>query len=79
MRRSECLEGNRAQTEGMERPCQVPVGHESLKADQMPRFLMTLQRVAGHKVKKLGEDERRQNVMLLFGWQRKSGEPWGLI
>lgn len=56
MRRSECLEGNRAQTEGMERPCQVPVGHESLKADQMPRFLMTLQRMAGHKVKKLGED-----------------------
>lgn len=54
MRRSECLEGNRAQTEGMERSCQVPVGHVSLKADQ--RFLMTLQRVAGHKVKKLGED-----------------------
>lgn len=41
-----------------EKPCQVPVVHVSLNVDQMPRLLVTLQRMVGHKadgVKREGE------------------------
>lgn len=56
-----------------ERQRQVPTGNMSLSVDQTPRWLVTLQKVVGHKGE--GGREERSEVVLLFCRQKKPGEP----
>lgn len=55
-----------------ERPCQESVDHMSLNVDQMPKLLVTLQRVVGHKV----EGVKRESGERLEG---KNGDTFVLL